>query len=345
MRLNRKTIVLLILAALILIGLLLVPKDDIPNAGLVDTEWSIGAYTLTLGASDDPRVALVPHPGNPILTADSLPLTDAHYVADPFLIRSGDLLYLFFEVLRSANADIGLATSKDGISWHYEGIVLDEPFHLSYPLVFSVEDKFYMLPESAGAGSVRLYEAADFPFAWTHVHTLITGDALADPTLFHHQGRWWLFVIQGYNQLLLYSSPRLAGPWTEHPASPVVDGNAEIARPGGGVLSLNDRLFRVAQDDWPSYGEAVRIFEITKLNELEYEDRELDSSPWLAGSGGGWNADGMHHLSAVKAQDGTWLAAVDGRRTLGRPYIFLGNTRVPVPSGLLPVLRYARSLL
>ena len=34
------------------------------------------------------------------------------------------------------NAKIGVFTSTDGLRFQYQGIALEEPFHLSYPQVF-----------------------------------------------------------------------------------------------------------------------------------------------------------------------------------------------------------------
>ena len=44
-------------------------------------------------------------------------------------------------------------------AWHFRSIVLDEPFHLSYPYVFDHESETYMIPEAKGSNSVRLYRA------------------------------------------------------------------------------------------------------------------------------------------------------------------------------------------
>jgi hypothetical protein len=38
--------------------------------------------------------------------------------------------------------EIGLATSEDGLKWDYKQVVLNEPFHLSYPYVFEWQVRF-----------------------------------------------------------------------------------------------------------------------------------------------------------------------------------------------------------
>jgi hypothetical protein len=70
---------------------------------------------------------------------------------------------------------------------------------------------------------------------------------------------------------------------------------------------------RFAQVGRPSYGSAVRAFRITELTPTSYREEEAASSPILTASGTGWNANGMHHVDAHQIEDGTWIAAVDGR--------------------------------
>src|SRR5207253_10269249 len=67
---------------------------------------------------------------NIALLASDVDDIPARFVADPFMLRRGRLWYMFFEVLNDANAlgVIGCATSADGTSWRYRGIVLREPF-------------------------------------------------------------------------------------------------------------------------------------------------------------------------------------------------------------------------
>src|SRR5690348_9959234 len=96
--------------------------------------WSIGIYAggspLGLGAPRNLR--------NPVLSREHVSDVPAVFVADPFMISARDAWYMFFEVLnwRTDKGEIGLATSEDGMAWHYQQIVLAEPFHLSYPYVF-----------------------------------------------------------------------------------------------------------------------------------------------------------------------------------------------------------------
>ena len=275
--------------------------------------WSIGIYT------GNSPFELVPCKKikNPVLTARSITDIPARLVADPFMVKKNFTWYMFFEIMnsRTRRGDIGLASSADGFNWVYKQIVLDEPFHLSYPYVFEWEGEFYMIPETYKTDSVRLYKASDFPAKWSFVGTLLEGKDYVDSSVFRFRDKWWMFTstLQS-DTLYLYHSDKLVGPWSPHPKSPIVKGNRNIARPGGRVLILNGHVFRFAQDDAPVYGNQVRAFEITRLTAADYEEEETKGSPALKASKTGWNADGMHHIDAHPTGEGRWIACVDGYR-------------------------------
>jgi hypothetical protein len=277
--------------------------------------WSIGIYS-----GDSPFHWVSPESiHNPVLTRDHVTDVPAAFVADPFILRSPSALYMFFEVMnrRTNKGEIAVAVSEDGMRWSYQQIVLAEPFHLSYPYVFRWGDDYFMIPESYQANAVRLYKASPFPTRWSFVGDLLTGDEFIDPSVFRFNNRWWLLTDLArppyYAGILrLFSAENLMGPWTEHPKSPVIDGNPHIARPAGRVVVANDRVIRYTQDCYPIYGSQVRAFEITELTTKSYQEREAFESPILTAGGAGWNEFGMHHIDPQLLGDGRWLACVDG---------------------------------
>jgi len=292
------------------------PAVDIPFVSLDPPpwHWSIGIYT-----GDDPfNVGSPEGVDNPVLTARDVTDVEALFVADPFMVGENGRYYMFFEVMnRHTNqGDIAVAESDDGFSWAYGRIIIDEPFHLSYPCVFLWEGTYYMIPETHEKGTLRLYKAEGFPYDWSFVGTLLEGD-FADPTFFSHAGGCWLFAGSDpdkYDTLRLYYADQPAGPWTEHPDSPVVAGNPNIARPGGRVLAFRDRLVRFTQDDYPTYGNQVNAFEILTLTRDSYREQAVDDNPILEPTASGWNRDGMHHIDVRPAGGGRWIACVDGVR-------------------------------
>lgn len=276
---------------------------------LPKNKWSIGIYTghspFDLG---QPK-----HIRNPVLTAEDVTDVPADFVADPFMVEVDSKWYLFFEVFNreTQHGDIGLATSDDGFTWAYQQIVLDEPFHLSYPYIFKWDGEYYMIPETHGQKEIRLYKATHFPTKWSFDKTLLQGD-YQDSSIFRFDDRWWLFTSDRNERLHLYYSDKLTGPWIMHPKNPIVEKDARIARPGGRVLVNNGSVIRYAQDDFPYYGNQVRAFVITKLTTSEYHENGAPQNPILSRGKGRWNSWGMHHIDAHQLGENEWIAVVDG---------------------------------
>jgi hypothetical protein len=279
-------------------------------------EWSIGLY------GGDSPFQLEPLEGvcNPVITCRDVSDVTAELVADPFMVHLDGSWFMFFEVqdAKSRKGAIGLATSWNGRTWHYERIVLAERWHLSYPYVFRDGPDVFMVPESCEARIVPLYRATSFPYRWERVSTLIEGVHLADASPFHHRGQWWLLASSGEprrraDNLHVFGAEHLSGPWREHPMSPVIRGNAQHSRPGGRVLIHDERVYRFAQDCYESYGQQIRAFEITTLTPRAYAEREVTTEPIITASGTGWNGTGMHHIDPHQTGDGSWFACVDGR--------------------------------
>jgi hypothetical protein len=254
-------------------------------------------------------------PFMPVLTAADVTDREAVFVADPFLMHEdGGPWHLFFEVerLHPTKAEIGHATSTDGILWQYDQIVLSETFNLSFPYMFKNDGTYYMIVvDPSLTRSVKLYKANNYPYDWVASAELISGRPFADPVIFRYGGIWYLLVGQSSSgNLYLYTSNNLLTGWTEHPMSPVVN-DVSMARPAGRPFVFGGRLIRLAQKNDQWYGQAVRAFEVDRISRTTYSEHEIPESPILAASGQGWNRDGMHTCDAWWDHD-HWLASVDG---------------------------------
>jgi hypothetical protein len=274
--------------------------------------WTISLY----GGADLTRLVPLDGAAEPILSRENVSDVDAEFVADPFLVRDADMWCLFFEVAnrRRGKGEIGLATSVDLRRWDYQGIVISERHHLSYPYVFSHGGRWYMTPETGEAGVVLLYEADRFPYEWAVRTELLKRHSPLDPSPFHFSERWWMFIetsgSERCDELSLYHSDELLGCWTEHPRSPVIRQDPSRARPAGRVIVGNGRPIRFAQDCSGEYGAAVSAFEVIDLSATSYSERPLGIV--LAPGAGGAYRNGMHHIDAAKV-GAQWLACVDGR--------------------------------
>lgn len=273
--------------------------------------WSIAIYTgvspFNLSDPDQDRSI--------VLSAKDVTDVVAEFVADPFMVQENSKWYMFFEVLnaRTQKGDIGLATSDNGFDWNYQQIVMDEPFHLSYPYVFKWNDTYYMIPESYQTNSVRLYQAVGFPTKWSLVKTLLDGNDFVDSSVVHYQDKWWLFTSpRKGDTLYLYYADDLIGEWIEHPMSPIIQENLHIARSGGRVIVFNGKVFRYAQDGQPTYGNQVIAFEITELTTTSYQEQPVPENPIIKAGKSGWNRAGMHTVDPWQIDKENWIACVDG---------------------------------
>jgi hypothetical protein len=286
------------------------PARQIP---WLDRVWSIGIY-----AGDSPfSLSPCANAKNPVLHPKDIPGRQVQLIADPFMVCSGGTWHMFVEVVDplARKGEIALATSSDeGMNWQYQGVVLSEPHHLSYPFVFEWQGQHYMMPEAFRSKGVQLYRAEEFPTKWKKIQTLLSREILIDGTLFRHNEIWYMFAAtREYGDTLhLFYADDLCGPWHEHPANPIVVDNPIEARPAGRVIFWDNRLFRLAQECQPLYGTQVTAFEITQLNQKQYRERSLGDQPVLKGTGKGWNALGMHHMDAHPLPNGRWIACVDG---------------------------------
>ena len=278
----------------------------------IPRQWSIGIF-----AGNSPTQLRCPSTlRDGVLHARDITDVDAAFVADPFMIERHDGWHLFFEVMDAARRRgvIGLATSRDLRRWSYQQIVLQEPFHLSYPHIFEADGDCYMTVETLGRQCVSLYRGDPFPTRWTFVAPLLQGD-YADPSIVWHNDKWWLFVCGApyrHDVLRLFYSSTLKGLWREHPASPLVVADPRAARPAGRVIHHDGKLIRYAQDCVPAYGTSVRAFSIDELTPERYAEHELPGGPVLGPGAEFWNRSGMHHADVHCISKENWVACVDG---------------------------------
>ena len=174
-----------------------------------------------------------------------------------------------------------------------------------------------MVVESSEIGVVRAYRATDFPMRWEPAVDLLSDEPRQDPTLFAHDGRWWLFTAgrddsRRWGRLDLHVADHPLGPFAPHPLSPVVYNDSTIARPAGRVVRHGDKLIRFAQDCSTDYGLQVWAATIDCLTPHEYAETALRDQPVVTPTGRGWTRRRMHHVDAHPMPDGSWIAAVDG---------------------------------
>ena len=204
--------------------------------------------------------------------------TDNPYVADPFLFVQDGITYLFYEMLKAKKGVLGCFRRENG-SWKDLGLVLEEPWHLSYPQVIKENGRVFMIPESCdfggrfARGAVRLYEPKDFPFGWRETAQLIN-EPFSDSTLCRKDGHFYLSCDREHphESAELWQAPSLTGPWTQHPQSAAHNQSKRLRRCGGAFQEVDGRLFRIAQDCNGAYGKRLFKVPVERLSPTEYRE-------------------------------------------------------------------------
>jgi hypothetical protein len=241
------------------------------------------------------------------------------FFADPFVTAWRGRHVVFFE-------DYQYSTGVAHISYielQPEGFTeprpaLKLPYHLSYPFTFQVDNKLYMIPETADHRTIELYRAKRFPDEWVLDRVLMDDVYAVDATLLFHDERFWLFANmleqrpgRIEDELFLFSSQSLEGEWAPHPLNPIVS-DVRSARPAGRIFRHEGALIRPAQDSSRRYGGAIVLNRIEVLSDSDYRETPIGriEPNWARG------LVGTHCYTS----DGTF-ETVDGfRERLRRPW-------------------------
>lgn len=236
--------------------------------------------------------------------------------ADPFPVQHHGRSYLFLEELIYAENKgriVVVEMTAQGPT-SAPRVVLDLPYHLSYPFLLQHEGDWLMFPEMVDAGRQEVFRAKNFPFEWEACASLELGAQIVDPTLHYEEGTWWLFAgtraseASDFEELSLFFADKPFGPWTAHPMNPVVS-DARSARPAGQLFRVGPDLIRPAQDGTPVYGTAIAFKRVRRLDREGYAEEEC------ARADPDWAPDitGTHSINTAGP-----LTVIDVRRRIRR---------------------------
>jgi len=208
-----------------------------------------------------------------------IPPLDRSWV-DPFIWVQENRYYVFIEeLLYSTNRGrIICLTLDEEMNILSNQVVLERPYHLSYPFLFEHEGQLYMIPETGKNNGIELYRCTYFPNQWGFSKTLMSNIYAVDSTLLKTENKWWLFANvkedggSSWDTLhLYYADHPLSDQWTPHPLNPIVK-DIHSARPAGRIFSHNGNLIRPSQDCSVRYGYAINFNRIVTLTETDYAE-------------------------------------------------------------------------
>lgn len=255
-------------------------------------------------------------PASPELHAD-----DLHFVhppgdrfwADPFpVVISDDIAHIYLEEWQDpvGRGQIAvLEVNRDG-GFKHLGTCLETDGHLSHPHVFNWSGERFMIPETSSNRTVEVYRQQNGdPLQWELETVAMEQVHAVDVTVEQIGDRWWMWTNLGqpetsvHDELHIFYCDSPLGPWTPHPANPVVSDPGR-ARPAGGLFFWGQRLCRPAQDCSHRYGRALTIFEVTELTTSRFRER-----PLLRLEPGSFGANRLHTLNTDR-----WIRVIDLHR-------------------------------
>ena len=200
--------------------------------------------------------------------------------ADPFVWMHQGNYFIFYEerLYSSDRGHIACITLDNQMNYIANNVVLERPYHLSYPFIFEYQEQIYMIPETQKNRTIELYRCTCFPNHWVFVKTLLADIRAVDSTLLEAYGKWWLFAGikeeggTSWDALhLFYTDDLLSDQWIPHPRNPIVK-DIRSARPAGRIFLNNGELIRPSQDCSVRYGYAINFNRISVLTDSEYEE-------------------------------------------------------------------------
>jgi hypothetical protein len=200
-----------------------------------------------------------------------------HFQADPFLLKAENgIINVLVEdfPFNDYYGKINLLKIDSDFNLLDSQLVLDTKSHLSYPFIYTEDEKIYVFPEAAHSGKLTCYEYDPLLEKLNFVK-VIMDLPLLDSTVIKKNGKYWLFGTQygvdSHNKLYIFYSDKLLGPYSPHPQNPVKN-SLNGSRPAGNFIEVDGEIYRPSQNCANQYGESITINKIKVLNELEFSE-------------------------------------------------------------------------
>lgn len=197
------------------------------------------------------------------------PFRDSSWFADPFILDVTDsFIYLLVEVVtkdvsKGRIAKLTIDRNKSEIT--KAEIILEEPWHLSFPFIIRKEGKIFVAPESSQGHVLYLYELKTNE---NGMEKLVRVKKLCDDVVWDS-----VFLDDCGNTLMLTSAHndfsldfyRYDEKSDLYEYSESIHSKKQNMRMAGGIFKYNDKLICPSQNSRPgSYGEYTELKELKK---------------------------------------------------------------------------------
>ena len=182
------------------------------------------------------------------------------WFADPFILEEDSTSIQFlveeFDYSVGRGRIARLLVDKGNNEIKECSVILDLPTHLSFPVIYRVDNEIYVHPENSASGASYMYRY-DRGVDKLVEPRLIIKQPIADAIIRHVDDSYTMYATRNPNangcELIEYRSSSLFGPYTEYPH---LHFELNTARMAGMFIGG----IRPAQDCYRDYGKAVVLY-------------------------------------------------------------------------------------
>lgn len=205
---------------------------------------------------------------------DLVSVGDKHYwYADPMLFEKNGKVYLFTEAFdkRIQKGKLAVSYLTDSGEFSKPEIIINLPYHLSYPCVWEEEGCVYMLPETSQDRTLEIWKSKnDHLLKWERVGYLSRNVKYVDSTVLRIEDKTYIFCYTEENHHYATHIYRIE-PKTLFMEEVFKESHQEnIFRPAGNFFRNDEgKLIRPLQYNKKSYGEYIEFSEIESITPLK----------------------------------------------------------------------------
>lgn len=202
------------------------------------------------------------------------------FFADPFLLDSDDNNYYVLceeYIFSRMKGTITLLTvDRHGYSLKDRRVIIEEPWHLSFPFCYRSGSEIYVIPESANSGKAFRYRIDRKTFAILDRTELIDEPLLDAVQYTDSNGIKWLYATKSRQCDDLFAYRQTAdGLFSPVSKEPVIQANKRIARSAGAFFKTGGALYRPVQDCEERYGKYVHILQMERTGDQGFSGKEV----------------------------------------------------------------------
>lgn len=156
-------------------------------------------YTVALRSCENRKL----YQGNVEKTFFPIEYSKKYWYADPLIFTWKGIDYLFVEEYdrKKAKGQIAFAV-LDGKRKNLKfNTIINEPYHMSFPMVFEWKEKLLMIPETSENRSINIYTAKNISGEWELLNSIKTDQLLVDTIIVEKNDDYLLLLSSEVNPI------------------------------------------------------------------------------------------------------------------------------------------------